>query len=95
MGEVQGKTLKMYDLTPQQYDSLTKLTATLCKVFPRLKCDYPKDEQGHLITHKLSKEQLDSYQGVLGHYHIDLGKTDPGPAFQWERVINGARALTK
>jgi N-acetyl-anhydromuramyl-L-alanine amidase AmpD len=48
-----------------------------------------------LITHKLPKEQLDAYEGVLGHYHIDLGKTDPGPAFQWDRVINGARALMK
>ncbi len=94
-GEIQGQNLKMYDLTPQQYDSLIKLTATLCKVFPKLKCDYPKDEQGHLIPHKLSKEQYEAYEGVLGHYHIDLGKTDPGPAFDWDRVINGARALMK
>jgi len=95
VGDVQGKTLKMYDLTPQQYDSLIKLTATLCKVFPKIKCDYPKDERGQLIAHKLGKEQYDAYEGVLGHYHIDLGKTDPGPAFQWDRVINGARALMK
>ena len=95
VGEIQGKQLKMYDLTPQQYDSLTKLTATLCKVFPKIKCDYPKDEKGQLINHKLTAEQFAAYQGVLGHYHIDTGKTDPGPAFQWERVINGARALMK
>jgi len=95
VAEIQGKMLKMYDLTPQQYDSLIKLTATLCKVFPKLKCDYPKDEQGYLITHKLAKDQLDAYEGVLGHYHIDLQKTDPGPAFQWDRVIDGARALMK
>ena len=95
VGEVQGRQLKMYDLTPQQYDSLTKLTATLCKVFPKIKCDYPRDENGQLINHKLTAEQLTAYQGVLGHYHIDTGKTDPGPAFQWERVINGARALMK
>jgi N-acetylmuramoyl-L-alanine amidase len=95
VGEIQGQQLRMYDLTPQQYDSLTRLTATLCKVFPKIKCDYPKDEQGHLITHTLPPEQFNSYQGVLGHYHIDKGKTDPGPAFQWDRVINGARALMK
>jgi N-acetylmuramoyl-L-alanine amidase len=95
VGEVQGRKLKMYDLTPQQYDSLTKLTATLCKVFPKIKCDYPKDEAGQLITRKLPKEQFDAYQGVLGHYHIDTNKTDPGPAFQWDRVIHGARALMK
>lgn len=95
VGEVQGRQLRMYDLTPQQYDSLTKLTATLHRVFPNLKLDYPRDEKGNLITRKLPKEQLDEYQGVLGHYHVDLQKTDPGPAFQWDRVINGARKLSK
>jgi N-acetyl-anhydromuramyl-L-alanine amidase AmpD len=95
VGEIQGRELRMYDLTPQQYDSLTKLTATLCRIFPKLKCDYPRDEQGNLITHKLPREQLDAYEGVLGHYHVDTNKTDPGPAFQWDRVINGARALMK
>ena len=81
-GEIQGKQLRMYDLTPQQYDSLIKLTAALCKVFPKIKCDYPKDENGQLITHKLTREQFDAYQGVLGHYHIDTAKTDPGPALR-------------
>jgi N-acetyl-anhydromuramyl-L-alanine amidase AmpD len=95
VGEIQGRQLRMYDLTPQQYESLTKLTAALCKIFPKLKCDYPKDDQGQLITHKLPKDQLDAYEGVLGHYHVDTNKTDPGPAFQWDRVINGARALMK
>src|SRR4051812_35003129 len=46
VGEIQNRQLRMYDLTPQQYDSLTKLTAALCKVFPKIKLDYPKDEQG-------------------------------------------------
>ena len=25
---------------------------------------------------------------MLGHYHIQLNKTDPGPAFDWDRVIH-------
>jgi len=75
----------MYDLTPQQYESLTRLTATLCRVFPSLKCDYPKDEQGQLIPTSFLKDQLDAYQGVLGHYHVDTTKpTRPGPV-QWDR----------
>jgi N-acetylmuramoyl-L-alanine amidase len=94
-GTVQGKTYHQYDLTPQQYDSLIKLTATLCTVFPNMKCDYPKDDKGQLIDHKLPDQQLANYQGLLGHYHVQLDKQDPGPAFQWERVINGARALMR
>ena len=90
-GPVQGRELYQYDLTPQQYQALTKLTAALCKVFPKLKCDFPRDAEGNLVPGKLPDEELERYQGVLGHYHIQSNKVDPGPAFQWETVINGAR----
>jgi N-acetyl-anhydromuramyl-L-alanine amidase AmpD len=33
---------------------------------------------------------LERYQGILGHYHVQLNKVDPGPAFQWDTVIDGA-----
>lgn len=92
-GEIQGRVQRQYDFTPEQYAALTKLTATLCTVFPKIKCDYPKDENGKLITHALSPEQYAAYQGVLGHYHVQTNKSDPGPAFQWDTVIGGARQL--
>src|SRR5207244_3145318 len=41
VGVIQGREYRMYDLTPQQYDSLIKLTATLCTVLPKINCDYP------------------------------------------------------
>lgn len=94
-GEIQGQDLVQYDFTPQQYDSLTKLTATLCTIFPRLKCTYPTDGDGKLIPHRLSGEQWNNFHGVLGHYHVQANKTDPGPAFNWEKVIGGARKLMK
>ena len=90
-GVVQGTELVQYDLTPQQYAALTKLTAALCKVFPRITCDYPRDSAGQLVTKKLSDEALKSYGGVMGHFHIQLNKTDPGPAFDWDRVMGDAR----
>lgn len=93
VGEVQGKELRMYDLTPQQYESLIKLTAAVCMTFPKIKCDYPRDENSRLITRKLSDDQLEKYQGLVGHFHIQTNKTDPGPAFQWDRVIGGARKM--
>jgi N-acetylmuramoyl-L-alanine amidase len=92
-GTIQGRELMQYDLTLEQYEALTKLTATLCKVFPKLNCDYPRDGAGELVTHKLPDEVLENYRGILGHYHIQLNKVDPGPAFQWDRVVQGARKL--
>jgi N-acetyl-anhydromuramyl-L-alanine amidase AmpD len=92
-GNIQGDDLVQYDFTPQQYEALIKLTASLSKIFPRIRCDYPRDANGQPIPHKLADEDLNAYEGVLGHYHVQTNKNDPGPAFQWDRVIDGARKL--
>jgi len=93
IGMIQGKELIQYDFTPQQYEALIKLTATLCTVLPKIKCDYPKDVAGKLIRQKLPDAELDAYQGLLGHYHVQTDKVDPGPAFQWDYVIGHANLL--
>ncbi len=90
-GTIQGKELKQYDLTQEQYDALIKLTAALHKVFPKIRLDYPKDKAGKLVPHQLPDEQLNSFQGILGHYHIQKNKVDPGPALQWDYLIQGAK----
>jgi len=92
-GSINGSMRYQYDLTDAQYDSLIKLVATVCQVLPEITCDYPKDENGQLITDAMSREELAEYQGILGHYHVTRGKSDPGPAFDWDRVIKGARKL--
>ena len=92
-GVIQGEELEQYDYTPEQYAALTRLLATLCKIFPKIQCRYPVDAAGKLIPHKLADADLKNYSGVLGHYHIQTNKTDPGPAFDWGRVIGGARTI--
>jgi len=92
-GQLQGHEFVQYDFTPEQYRALMKLTAALCKVLPKIRCDYPRDASGQLITRKLPDADLDHYQGLLGHYHIQENKVDPGPAFQWDYVVNHAREL--
>ena len=41
----------------------------------------------------MSEEQWRSFQGIIGHYHIQTNKVDPGPALQWDRIVDGAREL--
>ncbi len=94
-GTIQGQSLVQYDFTPEQYRALIRLTATLSTVFPKLRCDYPRDAAGNLVTKKLPEAELARYAGVLGHYHVQSNKVDPGPAFQWDRVIEGARHLVR
>lgn len=92
-GRVQGQDLVQYDFTPEQYAALIKLTAALCSVFPKIKCDYPRDTAGQLVTSKLPDADLERYEGLIGHYHIQDNKVDPGPAFQWDLVAAEARKL--
>jgi N-acetyl-anhydromuramyl-L-alanine amidase AmpD len=94
-GVVQGQELVQYDLTPEQYAALIKLTAALATVFPKITPDYPRDAAGNLVTAKLPDDRLAAYQGVLGHFHVQTNKTDPGPALQWDKVIDGARRLLR
>ena len=94
-GRVQGKTLVQYDFTPQQYAALIRLTAALCRIFPHIACDYPHTWTGRPIMHKLPDRELAEFHGILGHYHIQANKADPGPAFQWRRFIAGVREQLK
>ena len=91
VGTVQGQDLTMYDLTPQQYEALAKLTTGLCTTFPKIHRDLPRDAQGKVVDHKLDDTVYNRYEGILGHFHVQLNKTDPGPAFQWDRVLEAAK----
>jgi N-acetyl-anhydromuramyl-L-alanine amidase AmpD len=90
-GDIQGQRLMQYDLTDEQYDSLIRLTATLCQALPRIEPDYPRDERGALRTSLLTDEEVAAFSGVIGHYHVSSVKVDPGPAFDWERLMDGVQ----
>jgi N-acetylmuramoyl-L-alanine amidase len=92
-GNIQQQNLVQYDYTPQQYAALQKLLAVFTTIFPSVPLDYPKDSSGQLITVKLPDDQLNAYKGIMGHYHIQTNKVDPGPALQWDRLIEGAKEI--
>lgn len=92
-GIVQGQALLQHDLTPEQYAALAKLTAVLGEIFPKLRRDFPRDENGDVLLRKLPDDALARYRGMLGHFHIQENKVDPGPAFQWERLLDDVRRV--
>jgi len=92
-GEVNGRVLQQYDLTDAQYESLIKLAATLCQVLPHIQSDYPRDDDGRLRTTVLTDEEMAGFSGLLGHWHITKRKVDPGPAFDWDRVVEGVHEI--
>ncbi len=92
-GSIQGESLVQYDFTPEQYEALARLTAALCTIFPKITLDYPRESGGKLETKKLEDERYRDYHGILGHFHVQANKIDPGPAFQWDKLINEAKAI--
>lgn len=88
-GVVQHEKLHQYAFTDAQYDALAQLVAALRQTFPLITHDCPADENGVLIPHQLTREQWASYRGILGHYHVQANKVDPGPAFEWKRLAGG------
>ncbi len=92
LGRVHGLLLVQYDLTGPQYDALIKLTAALCRTFPNLEPRYPTDARGRPRTDLLLPAERSAFRGILGHYHLTADKIDPGPAFDWVRLLAGVRA---
>ena len=90
-GAIHGHELDQYDFTPEQYAALGKLVAALHRVFPQLALDYPRDGEGRLLLSALSEEAWQKFRGLIGHFHIQTNKIDPGPAMQWDRVIKEAQ----
>jgi N-acetyl-anhydromuramyl-L-alanine amidase AmpD len=92
VGRIHGRRLMQYDFTEEQYRSLIRLTATLHAVLPGIRLEAPRGEDGAVRTDALDEDERASFQGLIGHYHLTTAKIDPGPAFDWERVLAGARA---
>ena len=90
-GTIHGKELVQYDFTPEQYAALAKLTATLCRVFPKIELKAPRDAAGKILPRQLNAREFARYRGILGHFHVQENKVDPGPAFQWEAFLGAVR----
>ncbi len=96
-GTIQDQELEMWDLTPAQYESLARLSAGLHRALPKIRLEAPREVPGvsssAVSTRALSQEAWEAFSGILGHYHVQDEKYDPGPAFDWDRLLRRAREL--
>ena len=94
VGTIQGRRLRQFDLTEAQYEALARLSASLSAIFPRLPLEAPLAADGKtVVDRKLDDELYEGYAGLLGHYHVQANKVDPGPAFRWDDLLTRARSL--
>ena len=86
---VDRRDLVQADFTDAQYASVAALLDALCATFPRVRRDVPRAADGEVLDRALTPDELAAFSGVLGHWHVTSAKVDPGPAFDWSRVVAG------
>lgn len=87
--EVNEQQLVQYDFTEEQYAALENLLTALCRTFPKIKARAPLDEDGEVSQQVFPNDgALHAFEGLIGHHHVSKGKVDPGPAFDWKRILN-------
>jgi N-acetylmuramoyl-L-alanine amidase len=80
---INGERHEAYEFRPEQYESIVALTRTLLRLFPRIKPEIP-ERNGEPIMDTLADPL--SFEGILGHLHIERKKWDPG-ALDWIRIL--------
>ena len=91
-GVVNGQSLHQFDYTDEQYQALVDLLIALGRIFPRIKARVPRNDDGSVRQTAFSSDaELHKFEGLIGHHHVTTRKVDPGPAFDWERVIRAMR----
>lgn len=89
---INGKVVRMWDFTEEQYRALIALCLGLNKLLPNIQLKVPYNSK----TRRTPLDRLKNYstfRGVLGHAHVQGGtasgltqKYDPGSAFNWSRL---------
>lgn len=90
-GEIQGVRYHQLDFTPQQYAALAKLCAAVARALPRIRLEAPRLPDGRVVPHALPEAELRAFEGIVGHFHVQKNKQDPGPALQWDRLLREAQ----
>lgn len=85
---VQGnKALRSWGYTPRQYEALIALLKLFVRVLD-LEKSYPTGPDGQVFPTILADDDLKKAKGFIAHWHISVERWDPGPAFDWERVLS-------
>jgi len=88
---INGARYTAYDFRPEQYESIVAISRTLLRIFPNMKPIVPEDH-GQVIMDTLPDPL--SFNGIVGHFHVDLDKQkwDPG-ALDWRRILRALQGF--
>ena len=74
--------------TDEQYEAIIKLIKFLCA-----KYDIPKNFLNSPERYEIMTDVgFQNFTGIVSHINCRVDKTDIGPAFNWDKIINGANS---
>ena len=89
---INGRMVRMWDFTEEQYRALIRLCFGINQLLPKISLTVPFDQEKRRTPLDTLKN-FSSFKGILGHAHVQSGKTegikkkyDPGSAFNWGRL---------
>lgn len=82
---INGEPWRSIGYTDAQYDALVKLLRALNQRFQKIKLLPPIGPDKQVMSEQTELD-LDKC-GIFGHYHLNAQKIDPGPGFEWNRLI--------
>lgn len=89
---IHGVTSQHADFFKAQIDSLRELLE-LVNGFFGIPMRVPRDSRGALLATAMGAEELATFSGVLGHYHVTTSKRDPGTEVFWQLAAAGLQWL--
>lgn len=82
--QINSAWAKSYGYTDAQYRALGALLRTLATVFPAIDEGPPRGSDG-LVPRRVVDDPVGT-RGVLAHWHVEMDRWDPGPAFDWKEL---------
>ena len=89
VGTINGSRHVAVGYTDAQYRSLVAVLGGLMRIFHGIRPDAPIGGDGKVLDRKLASPT--SFAGIVGHWHVSATKWDPGPGFDWERLLISLR----
>lgn len=86
-GKIHGGETVSLGYTDAQYDALIAVLGGLFQIFTGIKRSAPLDPDGKVVQRRLAEPV--GFSGIVGHLHVSANKWDPGPGFEWERILVG------
>jgi len=82
---INSARVRSYGYSDPQYLTLIELLKALTLRFPKVAVAYPTDSKGDVVANTLVDPE--SFSGFMAHWHWEMQRWDPGPGFDWERVL--------